>query len=134
MIGNPAAAFGARRGGRLPPRRGHPGRADHSRPRRGRSRPAHPAGPAARPPAPVDTLTTAEGAMPAGQPRGASDLLTVAERTDYQETSRHADVVAFVRALRRRAPDVVRVGSMGASAEGRDLPVVVLSGRGAFTP
>ena len=61
-------------------------------------------------------------------------LLTRAERTDYRETSLHADVVRFVRAVARRAPGLVRVGSMGASAEGRDMPVVVVSGHHAFTP
>ncbi len=64
----------------------------------------------------------------------AAPLLTRAERTSYAETSLHADVVRFVRELRRRAPGLVRVGSMGTSAEGRDLPVVVLSAHGAFTP
>jgi len=61
-------------------------------------------------------------------------LLTRAERTDYRETSLHADVVRFVRAVARRAPGLVRVGSMGASAERRDMPVVVVSGHHAFTP
>src|SRR5688500_6778280 len=61
-------------------------------------------------------------------------LLTRAERTDYTETSLHADVVEYVKEARRRAPDLMRVGSMGASAEGRDMPVVVLSWHGAFTP
>jgi hypothetical protein len=60
--------------------------------------------------------------------------LTRAERTDYRETSLHADVLAFVRRVHRLAPALVRVGSMGRSAEGREMPVVVLSGRGAFTP
>jgi hypothetical protein len=69
--------------------------------------------------------------MPAGT---EAPLLTRAERTDYRETSLHADVLRFTRAVRRRAPDLVRLGSMGRSAEGRDLVVAVLSGRGAFTP
>jgi hypothetical protein len=62
------------------------------------------------------------------------ELLTRAERTEYRETSLHADVVAFLRALAPRAGKLMRIGSMGKSAEGRDMPVVVLSGRGAFTP
>src|SRR3712207_2765101 len=61
-------------------------------------------------------------------------LLTRAERTGFAETSLHRDVVRFVQQVARRARDVVRVRSMGKSAEGRDLPVVVLSGAGAFTP
>src|SRR5262249_37608598 len=76
-----------------------------------------------------------EGAMSGdSSSASATPLLTRAERTGYAEPSLHADVVRFVRELRRRAPGLVRVGSMGTSAEGRDLPVVVLSGHGAFTP
>ena len=63
-----------------------------------------------------------------------NQLVTRAERTDYRETSLHADVMAFVRAIRRAAPQLVRVTSMGKSAEGRDMPVMTLSGHGAFTP
>lgn len=62
------------------------------------------------------------------------DLLTRAERTEYRETSLHADVLAFLRQLQRRAGPLMRLGSMGTSAEGRDMPVVVLSAHGAFTP
>src|SRR3712207_450666 len=76
-----------------------------------------------------------EGPMAAGSSSGAAaPLLTRAERTDYQETSLHADVVRFVRQVARRAPELLRVGTIGASAEGRAMPVVVLSGHGAFTP
>ena len=59
-------------------------------------------------------------------PASHAPLLTRAERTDYQETSLHADVVRFTREVARRAPELMRVGSMGRSAEGRDLPVAVL--------
>ncbi len=65
---------------------------------------------------------------------GRPPLLTRAERTDYRETSLHADVVAYLAELKRRAGNLMRIGSMGTSAEGRDMPVVVLSGHGAFTP
>jgi len=61
-------------------------------------------------------------------------ILTRAERTAFSETSLHADVMAFIREMRRLAPDRMRVSSMGHSAEGRDMPVVVLSDREAFTP
>lgn len=52
---------------------------------------------------------------------------TTAEATDYRATTRHADVVAFCRALAAAAPDVTRLESLGRSAEGRDLPLLVLS-------
>ena len=52
---------------------------------------------------------------------------TRAERTAYRETSRYADVVAFIDTLARFAPGVVRTFSMGVTGEGRPIPVVVLS-------
>ncbi|MPZ14161.1 MAG: hypothetical protein GEU73_07005 [Chloroflexi bacterium] len=61
-------------------------------------------------------------------------LLTRAERSGYEETSLHEDVLQFVREVSQRAPDVTHLGSMGVSAEGRTVPFVVLSGHGAFTP
>ena len=61
-------------------------------------------------------------------------LQTRAERTGFAETSLHADVVEFIRQVHRLAPDRMRVSSMGSSAEGRDMPVVVLSDLEAFTP
>ena len=61
----------------------------------------------------------------AGAP-GSGDLRTVAERTQYRETSRHRDVQAFVRELRRRT-DLVRVESMGKSGLGQDMPVLILT-------
>jgi len=51
---------------------------------------------------------------------------TRAERTGYRETSRHADVVAFLDSLRALGAPV-RVASLGRSAEGRDIPFVVAS-------
>ena len=65
---------------------------------------------------------------------GLARLQTRAERTNFEETSLHADVLDFIGQVRRAAPDLVRVGSLGRSAEGRDIPSVVLSGNGAFTP
>src|SRR2546422_55013 len=56
-----------------------------------------------------------------------------AERTTYPEPSLHGDVMDFLGELRRRTP-LVRIGSMGKSAEGRDMPVVVCSKLNAFTP
>ncbi len=50
--------------------------------------------------------------------------LTVAEKTRYRETSRHADVLAFIDELRRRKPRF-RVESMGKSGLGQEMPVLV---------
>src|SRR5258708_31997278 len=54
--------------------------------------------------------------------------LTVAERTDYRETSRHADVLSFIDELRIVRP-LFRVESMGRSARGQDMPVLVFGER-----
>lgn len=62
------------------------------------------------------------------------DPLTRAEATDYRETSLHADVMAFLAALARRGDRRLHVGAFGKSPEGRELPLVIASGRGITTP
>ena len=61
-------------------------------------------------------------------------LLTRAEATRYEETSRHADVMAFIAGLQAKADPHLAVTSFGASPQGRELPLLVLSARGAKTP
>ena len=51
---------------------------------------------------------------------------TRAERSHYTETSTHADVVAFIDSLQRKGAPVM-VGSIGKTAQGRDIPFVVAS-------
>jgi hypothetical protein len=60
--------------------------------------------------------------------------LTRAEATLYKETSLHADVMAFLAALARRDDPRLHITSFGASPEGRELPLVVLSAHGIRTP
>lgn len=59
--------------------------------------------------------------------------LTRAERTNYAETSRAADVAAFLDALKPRSP-WLRVESFGRTSEGRDMTLVILSSDRAFDP
>ncbi|NUP96678.1 MAG: peptidase [Planctomycetaceae bacterium] len=60
--------------------------------------------------------------------------LTRPEATDWQETSLHAHVLEFLSEIeKRRDPRVVRT-SFGASPEGRELPLLVLSKDGLRTP
>lgn len=59
---------------------------------------------------------------------------TRAESTNYGETSRHADVMAFIAALAGRGDARLSVSSFGASPQGRDLPLLVLSAEGVRTP
>lgn len=60
--------------------------------------------------------------------------LTRPEATRYAETSRHADVMAFISSLAGRRDPRLHVGSFGASPQGRDLPLLVLSAAGVRTP
>jgi hypothetical protein len=53
---------------------------------------------------------------------------TVAEKTDYRETSRHADVLRFIDELQAVRP-VFRVESMGKSGRGQEMPVLVFGER-----
>ena len=59
---------------------------------------------------------------------------TRAEASGYEFTSLHADVMAFLAALVARADPRLVVTSFGASPQGRDLPLVVLSAHGIKTP
>src|SRR5262245_47498748 len=56
----------------------------------------------------------------------AAPLVTVAEKTDYKASSRHADVVAFCEQLAKDSA-VVRLAELGTSHEGRKLPLLVLA-------
>src|SRR5262245_3064191 len=60
--------------------------------------------------------------------------LTRAEATNYQETSRHADVMRFIAELAARGDSRLAVTSFGASPEGRDMPLLILSAHGVRTP
>ncbi|HEX5051359.1 MAG TPA: M14 family metallopeptidase [Planctomycetota bacterium] len=62
------------------------------------------------------------------------DLLTRAEQSTYTETSRHADVMAFLARLAEAKDPRLHVGDFGATPEGRTLPLLVLSQHGHFTP
>jgi len=60
-------------------------------------------------------------------------LKSRAELTDYEETSRYDDVSRVIGELQRRSP-LLRVESFGKSAEGRDLPLVILADPPAAHP
>ncbi|RMG49949.1 MAG: peptidase M14 [Acidobacteria bacterium] len=63
----------------------------------------------------------------------ASWPLSRAERTDYRETSRYGDVVAFLDALARLS-DRVQVTDFGTTVEGRRLPLVILADPPIYQP
>ncbi len=58
---------------------------------------------------------------------------TVAEKSDYQATSRHAEVVDFCERLKKLSP-LVRLGELGKSGEGRTLPLLILADPPVSTP
>jgi hypothetical protein len=58
---------------------------------------------------------------------------TRAERSRYTETSTHADVVAFIDSLQLRGAQI-RVGIIGRTAQGRDLPYIIASRPLVTTP
>jgi dipeptidyl-peptidase-4 len=65
--------------------------------------------------------------------RAEEKLLTVAEESNYQATSRHAQVVDFCERLAKQCP-YVRLGELGTSFEGRKLPLVILADPPISTP
>lgn len=73
------------------------------------------------------TLATANGAAPLPVAIAAEVLpRTRAERSNYTETSRYADVVAFIDSLQKLGAPIV-VGSIGKTSQGRDIPYVIAS-------
>jgi dipeptidyl aminopeptidase/acylaminoacyl peptidase len=69
----------------------------------------------------------------AGPARAADAPQTVAEKSDYKATSRHADVLEFCEQLAKQSP-VVRLGELGTSGEGRKLPLLILADPPVSTP
>jgi dipeptidyl-peptidase 4 len=63
--------------------------------------------------------------VPPPPPPPASGPITTAESTDYAATSTYAEVLAFIRGLQKLSP-LVRVETICASAEGRDVPLLVI--------
>jgi hypothetical protein len=58
---------------------------------------------------------------------------THAEATDYRETPSYNDTVAFARRLAHASP-AIDYESFGFSGEGRELPLIIASETGTFTP
>jgi len=63
----------------------------------------------------------------------ADELQTVAEKSNYTATSRHADVTAFCDALVKRSP-LVRCTTFATTTEERKLPLLILSDPPVATP
>jgi dipeptidyl-peptidase 4 len=69
-----------------------------------------------------------------GAPRAeAQALLTVAEKSDYKATSRHAEVIDYCERLAKMSP-LVRVREFGSSTEGKLLPMMIVADPPVSTP
>jgi hypothetical protein len=90
--------------------------------------PAYPPRSAFEPPAAAAARSLAESS--AASP---VDLLTVAEKTNWRDTGRHADSLALARRLEKASP-FVKVLTIGTTPQGRDLFIVVVSKDKAFSP
>jgi len=62
------------------------------------------------------------------------DWLTVAEKSDFRATSSYDETMTFLRKAEAAAPQLIRVTDFGRSAQGRPLPLVIVSADGIFTP
>ena len=70
-------------------------------------------------------VLTAQAPSPSAAPP-SSTLQTRPERTAFNETSRYADVVAFMAAAAKAAPKLIHLTTFGSSSEGRLLPLAVV--------
>ena len=66
------------------------------------------------------TTQTRPGASP------LANLKTRPERSNYEQTSRYADVIAFIEAVQQAAPKLVHLTTFGYTNEGRALPLAVI--------
>jgi hypothetical protein len=55
-----------------------------------------------------------------------SALLTVAEKTNYESTSRYADVISFINQL-KSGSSLIKVETFAKTTEGRDLPLLIIA-------
>ena len=62
-----------------------------------------------------------------------SELLTVAEQTNYAKTSLYADVVNFINEVVKNS-DMMHIKTLGYSAEGKMIPLVIVSKDGIKSP
>ena len=72
--------------------------------------------------------------QPASPQHPARSPQTRAERTDYRETSRYDDVMAFLREVVAASPRTMRLTTFGYTFEGKPLPLVVVGQVSAATP
>lgn len=62
-----------------------------------------------------------------------AEWLTHAEKTDYRETPRYAATIEYAKRLDQASP-LIKFQSFGKSGEGRELPLLIATEGGTFTP
>ncbi len=62
------------------------------------------------------------------------ELVTRDEASGFEATASYAETVELLRRLEALAPKLIRATSFGRSAQGRELPLVIVSCESAFTP
>jgi dipeptidyl aminopeptidase/acylaminoacyl peptidase len=77
--------------------------------------------------APIGTLVALCLPILADFPQQVDTLQTVAEKSGYRATARHGDVVALCQELARRHQEAAYYTTLGQSAEGRPLPLLILA-------
>ncbi len=53
-------------------------------------------------------------------------ILTAAEKTNFESTSRYSEVMDFFKQLKKISPNNIRIESLAKSIEGRDVPLIVM--------
>lgn len=71
--------------------------------------------------------------MSAQQTVWSEDLITVAEKSNYQKTSSYSDVMSFITVLQKKS-DLLQLEYMGSSKEGKKIPVAILANPSIKTP
>jgi len=64
----------------------------------------------------------------------SSDLLTVAEKSDFKKTSKYCDVISFIKILKERNPLRMKLQYFAETTEQRKIPLVILSKKGVSKP
>ena len=84
---------------------------------------------------PVRLLAQPAGGSPLANPSSdvPSEWLTRAERTGFRQTPRYDETIAFCRRL-AESSEWIQYRTFGTSPEGRDLPLLIASKDGEFTP
>ncbi len=61
------------------------------------------------------------------------DLIITPEKSNFEKTSTHADVISFINNIKGKSP-YIQVTSIGKSTLGKDIPLVILSKPAVSTP